>query len=79
MCSCGKTEDHVLATRQTVEGVKVQLWSDGTITGLTGTYPRGIGKSRTPNLEAGWRVMGNVSLYTWEELPLLIRAERRRR
>lgn len=40
-CSCGVAELHVVARGYTFDAVRVELWSDGSITGRMGTYPPG--------------------------------------
>lgn len=74
MCSCGKKEKHVIATRRTYDGTKVQLWSDGVVTyGLLAFGFKGIGTPRTQKgretyLRVGWDLMKIVELYPLKEV-----------
>lgn len=67
--------ESVAARRQTADGVRVELWTDGTVTGLLGRQIRDVPMSRDPGV--GWAVAGAVELYDADELPLLYRACRR--
>ena len=42
MCTCGTTDTHEIARRQTADGIGVVLWSDGAITGRLGVALHGI-------------------------------------
>ena len=81
-CTCGLTEDHIIATRKTADDRIVHLWNDGQVTFALGVYLRGIGRSRSASgrrldLRAGWIVLGEVESYDAEELPALVRAAQR--
>lgn len=78
-CSCGRVDEHIVARSYTLDGVRVELWSTGNITGRLGTYPPGMGGSRSPmGLEAGRLAWADISLYEWRELASLLRRARRR-
>jgi len=80
LCSCGKREPHVIAERNTLDEMRVCLWSDGTITGVMGRFPHGLGAVRVPTvstLRAGWMIIEEVGLYDWKELPNLVKAARK--
>lgn len=79
VCSCGCTEDHVIARAQTFDGVAVQLWSSGDITGRLGTYPAGLGKarSRVTALGAARLAWDEISLYDWAEVATLVKTARK--
>ncbi len=78
-CSCGRTEEHIVARSYTLDGVRVELWSTGDITGRLGAYPPGMGSSRGPmGLEAGRLAWGDISLYEWLELAALLRRAHQR-
>jgi hypothetical protein len=77
MCSCGNPQDHVIAKSVTADGVMLERWSNGDITGRMGQYPTGIGKARSAKAaEAADKIWANISLYDWAELPALIKAAR---
>ena len=78
-CSCGRSDEHIVARSYTLDGVRVELWSTGDITGRLGTYPPGMGGSRGPmGLEAGRLAWADVSLYEWRELASVLSRARRR-
>ena len=78
-CSCGRADEHIVARSYTLDGVRVELWSTGDITGFLGAYPPGMGGSRGPmGLEAGRLAWGDISLYEWRELASFLRRARRR-
>ncbi len=80
MCSCGNASPHVLATRTTADGAKVEIHSDGFVTGVLGYLLPGVGRRRLPATRL-WAFAGEVWLYTVPELPGLVtehqRAEKR--
>lgn len=48
ICSCGNPETHKVATRETADGFKVTIWSDGGLTvSYLHHYVRGLGNPRT--------------------------------
>lgn len=79
-CSCGCTEPHVIARRNTFDGIRVQLWSDGAVTCGINTYvamaPRSA-YARRKAVEAGWLVAGCVDMYDHAELRGLVGAARK--
>jgi|WetSurMetagenome_2_1015567.scaffolds.fasta_scaffold278089_1 hypothetical protein len=47
-CTCGDTEAHKIAFRETADGYKVAIWSDWSLTiGYLGHYVRGLGNPRS--------------------------------
>jgi hypothetical protein len=78
-CSCGCTEDHVIARARTFDGVAIELWSSGDITGRLGQYPAGLSKARAQGaaLRAARLAWGEISLYVWSELGDLVKTARR--
>lgn len=79
LCSCGRPEEHIVARSYTLDGVRVELWSTGDITGRLGAYPPGMGQSRGPRaLEVGRVAWTDISLYEWRELAALLKRARRR-
>lgn len=73
-CSCGEHESHVIVTRQTFDGVTVQLWSDGAIATRLGgyvKYPKRAALARARAVEFGRRFMAEVELYEWAEALVL--------
>ena len=76
-CSCGHSERHVLARRQTFDERHLDLWSDGSITNYFGQHLHGLPTGRSPSrekLDAGWLFMGEVELFNFDEAPNLWRA-----
>jgi len=71
-CSCANTDLHLVSVRKTFDDKKVELWSDGVV--LLGSGKFGFAFSRKIGMEAGWLVMGEVSLYTSDELTRLCKA-----
>lgn len=78
MCTCGRTDLHVIAERRTFDGIRVCGWSDGEVTFGLGIYPQGIRRRRTRVYAEQIRdlVLEEVSLYDAAEVPALIRAAR---
>lgn len=76
MCSCGKTEPHIIARRTTADAVLVYFWSDGSVTGCLGVNHiarPGRGKRKTYlALEANRLAMEEVGLHDWRRMPELI-------
>lgn len=63
----------VIKTGITFDGKRVELWSDGAMTFGTGQWVKGAGASRnvktiSANVRAGFKVMGNISILTAEEI-----------
>lgn len=72
----------VLARRSTFDDKTVCLWSDGSLTTWAGHAIKGAWFNPKPGqqeraLRAGWLALGEVSLFTAQELPALARAARR--
>jgi len=79
-CSCGCKEPHVIVERRTADGVTVCLWSDGDVTGRLGSYPRGLGRIKTPSdraVQAGRFALDRACLYDWRELAHLVKTARK--
>lgn len=68
-CSCGETQRHVICTRQTFDGLTVQLWSDGTFGSRFSTIP-GLPHRRrkAPDMSKLWSFMERVPLLEADEL-----------
>lgn len=79
VCSCLDPDPHVIARSRTFDGVMLELWSDGDITGRLGRYPPGIGHTRNKELaqSVARAVWGNLALYEWHEIADLVRHARR--
>lgn len=77
----GKNE--VIARRKTYDGVGVELWSDGVVTGRLGYELPGVPLSRPRTVEAqdlalraGWLFLGEVEIHGVDELGLLYQASK---
>ena len=66
------TDADVVSTRQTSDGISLMLHSDGSISDRR-SY---VGRSKLPR-DKMWRVWEDISLYTRDEVPDLIKAVRR--
>lgn len=84
LCSCGESAPHVIATRHTADGIAVQIWHDGCVTGRFGIALPGVPCVRPRTAEAIEReraaaslLADEVSLYDLAELPRLYAACRR--
>lgn len=80
-CTCGEPEPHVIAHRLTYDGIGVNLWSDGAITGVLGLKLRGVPIRRPKTKEAadrlrmaGWLALDEVCLWKVDDLPALLKA-----
>jgi hypothetical protein len=79
LCSCGCTEPHVIATRETFDGVQLSIWSDGSIThGRLGTYLRGLGECRSnygrrARVRAVRLMADDFAVFTAAEIPTVIK------
>lgn len=80
-CSCGKTEAHKVARRQTIDGHAVILWSDGSITGRLGYQIKDVPclRPRTESghdvaMRAGWMLIGECEIYESDEVASLYRS-----
>lgn len=81
-CSCGCSQIHKVARRETSDGVTLQLWSDGSVTYALGIYIKGTKSARTSyqsskNLEAGHLLFSVVELYDFKEVPQLLKSARK--
>lgn len=92
-CSCGEDRPHRVAWRRTSDGVSVELWDSGELTGASGLGIKGVpivrprdDDARAAALSAGWLVADELartnedpeaSLYSSTELPLLYATARR--
>lgn len=68
------TDHTVIAKRQTADSKTVEFYSDGGITGAMGFYIRGIRK--ISDSVRNW-LMGDVQLYDYNELPIVIQSARK--
>jgi hypothetical protein len=83
-CSCGETLPHVIARRTTADGVSVEVWHDGAVTGRSGNALPGVPVAR-PRTASGLDLArrtatlfaDEVSLYDVAELPRLYACARR--
>lgn len=81
-CTCGEAKLHVIARGLTADGLRVQLWSDGAVTGQLGVALPGLGL-RCPSLteeqalRAGWLAIEQAPLYDLAEIPALVKASRK--
>lgn len=71
----------IIARRDTTDGHRVYLWSDGSLTRALGVSIRGAWfkpseSNRQRALRAGWLVLGDVEIYSDEEVSDLARAAR---
>lgn len=74
-CTCGCAEPHVVMSRMTADGLIVELWSDGPVTGAVGLGLPGIPmrRPRTPEalrvaLKAGRLLLGEVCIHDRADL-----------
>lgn len=81
MCTCGREDPHIIASRKTADGIGVVLWSDGPITGHLGSALPGvpIRRPRTPEarhlcLVAGRLLLGEVCFWDASEVGRLYSA-----
>lgn len=81
-CSCGNHEAHLMASRRTFDGRRVQFWSDGMVTWFGGLHMKGVGRARfacirKSDVQAAWIVASKVELYEAAEVPALVLEARR--
>lgn len=83
-CPCGETAAHVIARRETADGIAVQIWHDGAVTGRHGRALPGVpvARPRTPGAVERERgaarlLADEVSLYDLAEVPRLYECARR--
>jgi len=82
LCSCGSVAAHKIARRQTADGIRLDLWSDGTITSGMGFMLQGLGAARSDyeaerDVEAGWLLFAEVELYDGAEVARLAKCARK--
>jgi hypothetical protein len=80
-CSCGESRPHVVARRTTADGVSVEVWDNGAITGRFGFKLEGvpIARPRTQNAvdlarRAGQLFAGEVCIHDAADLGALYEA-----
>lgn len=76
LCTCGRVDDHIIARQLSNDGVRLELWHSGIITGRLGTTPPGIGRSRL-DPRASQLAWQDACLYDWAEIGKLVRAARK--
>ena len=77
-CSCGCTKEHVIATRETADGRRIQVWSNGVLTYSLGLFVRGIGTPRTrtgrnTQRRAVLAIADDIGLYDYAELATVVK------
>ena len=82
LCSCGCTGAHRIARRETADGIRLDLWSDGTVNSGMGFAVPGVGAARSDyeaelDVAAGWLAFAEVALYDAAEVSRLVRCARR--
>jgi hypothetical protein len=63
-----------IASRETHDGKRIYLWSDGDITWALGYSIRGVRLPRDGDLSVGWAVLGEVEIVDAADVPLLVKA-----
>lgn len=83
-CSCGETSPHVVARRETADGIGVWIWHDGAVTGRHGRALPGVPVVRPVTSTAlgveraaSSMVQEDVCMYDCEELPRLYACARK--
>lgn len=83
-CSCGESAPHVIAKRETADGIGVWIWHDGAITGRHGRALPGVTivRPRTAKAFESARIAaslisGDVEMYDCAELPRLYACARK--
>jgi hypothetical protein len=83
-CSCGERGAHVVARRETADGIAVQIWHDGAVTGRYGRALPGVPVARPRTTDAIEReraasnlIADEISLFGLSELPRLYACARR--
>lgn len=81
MCTCGNPKPHTIAHRTTADGIVVQLWDDGAITGAFGVGLRGVPMRRPTTADgqhrarvAGRLLLGEACIWDAADLGELYRA-----
>lgn len=74
-CPCGSPHPHKIARRATADGISVEVWSDGAITGRMGFKLPGVPIARprtdeaiTLALAAAWLLAGEVEIHDLDEM-----------
>jgi hypothetical protein len=63
-----------IASRETHDGKRIYLWSDGDLTWALGYAIRGVRLPRDGDLSVGWAVLGEVEIVDAADVPLLVKA-----
>lgn len=78
MCTCGRTDPHVIARRRTADGFTVCAWSDGPVTAELGRKIDGlpIVRPTTPEAielarRAAWLLLGEACLWDLSDMARL--------
>lgn len=84
VCTCGEATPHVIAKRETADGIGVWIWHDGAITGRHGRALPGVPITRPRTAKAlelaritAYLISGDVEMYDCAELPRLYACARR--
>lgn len=84
MCTCGETKPHIIATRTDLDGLAVDMWDDGSITGALGIGIKGVPIRRPKTAEQiektrriGRLFIGEVCIHYRAELPEVYAAAER--
>lgn len=84
MCTCGDPNPHVIMRRTTADGIEVNLWDDGAITGALGIGLPKVPLARPKTADAvkrarsiAWLMLGEVCLYNQADLPDLYLAAKK--
>lgn len=82
-CSCGESTAHIVARRETADGWRLSVWSDGAVAGGHGLALDGVPLVRPTTraswereIAAAWLFASEVSLYDLDEVPALYKAAR---
>ena len=83
-CKCGETKPHVIMRRMTADGIEVNLWEDGAVTGALGMGLLGVPLARPKTQEAidraraiGYLMLGDICIHDREDLADLYAAAKR--
>lgn len=76
ICSCGESAPHVIARRSTADGIGVEIWHDGAVTGRLGRALPGVAICRPRSVKAlesarlaSSLISDDISMYDCAELP----------
>jgi hypothetical protein len=75
MIKAARPRPDKIASRKTADNKTVIFWSDGGVTSGMGGVPRGTSGVVHKDIQ-NW-LMGDVSLYDWDELPTVIKRARK--